>query len=55
MLCRPGTARPAWDDSVITPAVKADKGLRHTGHFPVLELPDRPRQLKVRQLEGIPS
>jgi len=50
MFYRPGTARPAWDDSVITPSVKADKALRHRGQFPMLELPERPRQLKVRQL-----
>ena len=45
--CSDGTTKPAWDDSVITPAVQANRTSRDSEEFPKLDLAERPRQLKV--------
>ena len=44
--CSAGITKPAWDDSVITPAVRAKRTWR-AEEFPKLDLAERPRQLKV--------
>ena len=50
-LCRPVAMRPAWDDSTITPAKRADNTIRAGTDFPLLDLPARHRNLKVRDLD----
>lgn len=48
LICSCARPKPAWDDSVITPAVRADRSLRHNDDFPALQLPEKARQIKVR-------